>query len=98
MSRIIELLEPVQPLEASGNIEQNTPAQSEIETTSPSHIDHPESVSSSAKECTQRALLAQYRGVISCRADLLALSKTQLEEITSLFHSTSVFLVRLREI
>lgn len=98
MSRIIELLEPVQPLETSGNVEQNTPAQSEIETTSPSHIDHPESVSSSAKECTQRALLAQYREVISCRADLLALSKTQLEEITSLFHSTSVFLVRLREI
>jgi hypothetical protein len=41
-------------------------------------------------------LLAKYRGVVSSRADLLALPKEQLDQITAVFRSTSVFLVRLR--
>lgn len=41
-------------------------------------------------------LLAKYRGVISSRADLLALPKEQLDQIIAVFRSTSVFLVRLR--
>lgn len=47
-------------------------------------------------ETSQRALLAQYRGLIENRNDLLALSQGELDEITQLFRSTSVFLVRLR--
>lgn len=41
-------------------------------------------------------LLAKYRGVVSSRADLLTLPKEQLDQITAVFRSTSVFLVRLR--
>jgi superfamily II DNA or RNA helicase len=44
----------------------------------------------------QLELLAHYRGVVTSRADLLALSKEQLDQITTIFRSTSVFLVRLR--
>ncbi|MCY1539434.1 hypothetical protein D9M68_750210 [compost metagenome] len=96
MARIIALLEPAQPLEASANYEQTIPAREVIETAAQGHVDHPESAPVASQENAQLALLAQYRGVVSSRADLLALSKAQLEEITGLFRSTSVFLVRLR--
>jgi hypothetical protein len=48
------------------------------------------------EERVQLELLAHYRGVVTSRADLLALSKEQLDQITTIFRSTSVFLVRLR--
>lgn len=44
----------------------------------------------------QLELLSQYRGIVSTRADLMTLTKEQLDQITSVFRSTSVFLVRLK--
>lgn len=56
----------------------------------------PASDSVNGQESAQLALLARYRGSIASRADLAALSKAQLDEITDAFRSASVFLVRLR--
>jgi predicted house-cleaning noncanonical NTP pyrophosphatase (MazG superfamily) len=44
----------------------------------------------------QIELLERYREVVSSRADLSKLSKEQLDQITAVFRSTSLFLVRLR--
>lgn len=55
-----------------------------------------EATPSTSEERQQHALLAQHRGVIKGRADITALSKAQLDEITRLFRHTSVFLMRLK--
>ena len=54
------------------------------------------SVSDLNKAQAQLDLLEKYRGVVSSRADLLALPKSQVDQITAVFRSTSIFLVRLR--
>ncbi|WP_150752419.1 DEAD/DEAH box helicase family protein [Pseudomonas fluorescens] len=59
-------------------------------------VPEPKSKVSDMTQDRQEALLAMYRGTIRTRADLAALSKEQQEEITGVFRSTSVFLMRLR--
>jgi superfamily II DNA or RNA helicase len=96
MARIIAPLQARLPLDGSAGIERADPALKPIEFDTPKPAEPPERPPMTAQENVQQALLAQYRGVINNRADLLALSQAQLDEITRLFRSASVFLMRLR--
>ena len=96
MARIIAPLQATQQLSDSAGSGHAAPALGAAETAALVHAEAPELEAVTPQESAQRALLAQYRGVVNSRTDLSALSMAQLDEITRLFRSTSVFLVRLR--
>ena len=96
MARIIAPLQTTQQLSDSAGSGHTAPALEAAETAAPVHAEALECETVTPLENAQRALLAQYRGVVNSRTDLSALSTAQLDEITRLFRSTSVFLVRLR--
>ena len=96
MARIIAPLQARLPLDGPAGSEQADPALEATEIDTPRPAEPPELPPMTAQENVQQALLAQYRGVINNRTDLSALSQAQLDEITRLFRSASVFLMRLR--
>lgn len=71
-------------------------AKPEMITAHAKRIIHSTSAPVLTEDQAQLELLAKYRGVINSRADILTLSNEQLDQITAVFRSISVFLVRLR--
>ncbi|EXF91105.1 restriction endonuclease [Pseudomonas fluorescens HK44] len=96
MARIIAQLQATLSLDGVADSEQDAPILDSAEMATPKPTEPPKLASANAQENAQHALLAHYRGVVNNRTDLLTLSRTQLDEITRLFRSTSVFLMRLR--
>lgn len=95
MERIIALLEFEPLLEIptdNENISQNIATNHGTENLADSN----QELQSSSENARLR-LIAKYRETVNSRTDLLNLPKPQLEEITNLFTSTSVFLVQLRK-
>jgi hypothetical protein len=96
MARVIAQLQAKLSLDGSAGSQQDAPVLEEAEIATPRPAEPPELASATTHENVQYALLAHYRGVVNSRTDLSNLSQTQLDEITRLFRSTSVFLMRLR--
>jgi superfamily II DNA or RNA helicase len=95
MARFIARLTPTHLQDISPPGGQSAP-EPEVITAECNSVVQPVSAPMMPEERAQLELLAHYRGVVTSRADLLALSKEQLDQITTIFRSTSVFLVRLR--
>lgn len=95
IARLIARLTPTQVLDtiAQGGL---AAAEPKAITAQAKSIVQPVSAPVVTEDRAQLELLAKYRGVVSSRADLLRLPKEQLDQITTVFRSTSVFLVRLR--
>lgn len=96
MARVIAQLQATLSLDGLAGSQQDTPVLEATEIATPRPAEPPELASATTHENVQHALLAHYRGVVNSRTDLSNLSQTQLDEITRLFRSTSVFLMRLR--
>lgn len=95
MSRSIARLTPTQVHDTIAQGALTAPEQGGI-TAQATAVVQSVSVPVLPEDRAQLELLAKYRGVVSSRADLLTLSREQLDQITAVFRSTSVFLVRLR--
>lgn len=95
IARLVAVLTPTQVLEtiAQGGLAAADPEATAAPT---KPVVQPASAPVLAEDRAQLELLEKYRGVVSSRADLLTLPKEQIDQITAVFRSTSVFLVRLR--